>query len=35
MQEENEGIEISAESLAMLADRGVRLSLDIYDPPGN
>jgi len=33
MKEENEGIEISAECLGMLAERGVSLSLDIYDPP--
>ena len=34
MEEENEGIEVSPESLAILAERGIRLDLDIYDPPG-
>jgi hypothetical protein len=34
LQDENEGIEISAESLRILADRGVSLSLDIYGPTG-
>ena len=34
MKEENEGIEISAKCLSILSERGVSLSLDIYDPPG-
>ena len=32
MDEENEGIEISAECLEILSARGVSLSLDIYEP---
>jgi hypothetical protein len=32
MKETNEGIDIGADCLAMLAARGVRLSLDIYGP---
>ena len=34
MKEENEGVDVSAECLAVLASRGVVLSLDIYEPPG-
>ena len=32
MKETNEGIEVSANCLAMLTTRGVTLSLDIYGP---
>lgn len=31
MRKENEGLSFSAESLAMLGERGIGLSLDIYD----
>lgn len=31
MQNENEGQSLSAELLAMLGERGIDLSLDIYD----
>jgi hypothetical protein len=31
MQQENEGLNLSAEALAMLGERGIELSLDIYD----
>lgn len=32
MQEENEGLEIGSHTLLELGTRGLRLSLDIYDP---
>jgi len=32
MQKSNEGVELSAESLAALSERGIQLSLDIYSP---
>jgi hypothetical protein len=31
MKNENEGLSLSAESLAMLGERSIELSLDIYD----
>jgi hypothetical protein len=33
MRERNEGLEISASSLAALAERGIALSLELYAPP--
>ena len=33
MQKENEGLTVSAESMAMLGERGIELSLDIYGGP--
>jgi hypothetical protein len=32
MQETNEGLEVSAESLAALGQRGIALGMDIYSP---
>jgi len=32
MKETNEGIEVSVDCLAMLAERGITLSLDVYGP---
>ncbi len=32
MEQTNEGIEVSVDCLAMLAERGVTLSLDVYGP---
>jgi len=32
MKETNEGIEVSADCLAMLTERGITLSLDVYGP---
>ncbi len=32
MKETNEGIEVSADCLGMLTDRGIALSLDVYAP---